>query len=1294
MEQNSLPDSGTDQPAVAAPVGAAFNSNTGNSIGSSAGNSAGSQSGIAAADLKVDLRPTLFIGAGGSGMEVLLRIRRRILGAVWNPRQPVRIDAIGEFPVARFLHLDLDGGALIDEGKSQQSDPWFNLVKLGDEEKLVEPFDLAQYHESDDSLARFPLIENWMPLRPKKLRTLGIDPAKGAGQIRAVSRLYLFDQYPKLVNRIKSVLGFLKSNAGNVRKESYQRLGLQIDPSKFRIVVIASCAGGTGAGTALDLGWLSRAIARQEVVASQVDLYLLLPAGYAKANKERTEANAYATLMELETAMRDMNANVRWAEIDSLQGQGAPFDDVYLIDNANLANKATEDMSDVYEMLAEILFEDFASADFANKKRSVAVNQQQHKLGPYNPKVPQERFGAMRLSYAKSYSAIGQAVLDTRQGLRDDIRAYELAGLMVQAFFGLVGRDGAAARRATDFERDGFMREQLVLTESTFDQFPDFKKGTFDVTAFQEYGLVELLLQDKDQRSLLERVEAKVQLEVERIMAGFEIALWREKLAELIPHLERDAIREAGAVAETSEDRIKRHTGVLGQQLQQQARNRLYALLDDRKQGGLAFVLSLLEQIKARLQQRDLPLLEKNAKRYRDIRDALRTRQIEESLGHLSQAAGKLFGKDTQAREVMGHLKRDVADYLRFHLRAVAAHQSAELLGGLSGWLGEVQGVDSAGLAQWSGIAGQLQAGRRSVDAMLQQVKERIGQLREEAKQQHATCIQLGDDSGLTPMAATPDVSAWGEEVLAGLGGSEALFAELAVDESRAVLLSKLFRRARSEITRDAQWSMERGTGRGMGLPGAVALDPLLEKLQGFAPAERQRIFAEWIKSAMPWISSRFSAEFTPRGDQFKCFIGVADPHEWRSMEQELRLAVPGGLLAGDKINIVGTGLPGRAVCYIELSGFPLTVLRGLPGWRSSYQLENPKIPTHLHFDATRFRHPIAPSMDQLQVLADDFEIWLAAVALGILRRKSELPDREARFQPQGQYLLEVEPGEWRQMGNEFAIRANGLPMHYRDLIQSRVQQMQFGPYRTLLQAALMRHYQQQVYRPRLETDETGVQIPAPSLPVISAQRLQQQALQRAAAQLPGVEQAALLAMVERALAQIGQWTEAVSGSSEDCYSWEVEAASAKRVLLVAWARDEALAQGLLAPVAAAAAVAGTLGAAGTSGPAVAAAVPVAPVAAVELELGQPDQSPLPPVRYKVFLQQKQHGPYTLEQIAVLIAQGEIALDTKVWQMGWQPQRDKWQRVAERADLAALFESAIPDPDPDQESDQAIPDPD
>ncbi|MBQ5963660.1 tubulin-like doman-containing protein [Massilia sp. ZL223] len=1190
-------------------------------------------------ELKVDLRPTLFIGAGGTGMEVMMRIRRRILSAVWNRHHPTRVESIGDFPVARFLHFDLDSNAVIDEGKSQRTDPWYELVRLSDEERLVEPLDLPQYHESDDSLARFPLIENWMPLRPKKLRSLGIDPSKGAGQIRALARLYLFDKYPKLRGRIKGALNFLSSNAGIERKENYQRLGLQVDTSKFRIVVIASAAGGTGAGSAIDLGWLSKAIARQEVSDSQVDLVLFMPSGYAKANKERTEANAYATLMELETAMRDMNARVHWMEPDSITGTGTPFDDVYFVDTANLANKATLDVKDVYQMVADTLFEDFASADFANRKRSVAVNQQQHKLGPYNPKVPEARFGDMRLSYSKVYSAFGQSVLDTQQSLVEDIRAYELAGLMVKAFFGLVSSDGTAARRAGDQERDSFMREQMDMAERPFDEFPDFRKGTVDVTAFPEYTLTNTLLLDRDGRSLLERVESKVQLEMDRIMASYDIKLWREKVAELLPNLERDAIREAGATAETSEDRIKRHTNELLGRLKGRVRERLYALLDDRKQGGLEFVLSLLEQVKARLQQRDLANAERNGRRYRDIRDALRTRQVEESLNNLSQASGRMFGKEPQAREVMNHLKRDIADYLRFHLLAVSAGQSIEVMRGMSAWLGDPQSTDEHGQAQWSGIAGEFQEGRRQVQAMLAAADQRISQLRADARQEHATYIKLAADTTPPPVRLTGDVSAWSEEVLLEFGGSARLFPQLGDERLRSELLLKLFRRAQLQLS-----SQE--------LEQPEPVDPLLERLSALTPQERQRIFGEWIRSAMPWVNARFSAEFTPAADQFKCFIGVGDVSAWRKMEAELRAAVPTGYFHGDLVSIVNTGFNGRAVCYIELSGYPMTVLRGLPTWRASYQIENPKIPTHLHFDATRFRHPISPSMDELNRLADDYEWFLQAIALGVIRRKADLGDREASFQPRGQYLFEVEPGsgEWLQIGNEYAIRSNGLPSYYREqvigAVQTRLAGM--GPHQLALLAALMRHYQLRVYEPRLEVDETGAQLPSPSLPNITARRLYDQWIRRAANADPGLSPS----QIETALSGIAQWTETVPGSASDAYSWEVERPVDKRVILPDYlASDDRAAEVLQRK-----------------------AVP-------------PVVAPSGVNRYKLFLQGAQRGPYTQDELGQMAARGEIDAGTRVWDMRWNPKLDKWSTVGALPELAPLLGAAIPDPD------DGVPDP-
>jgi hypothetical protein len=559
---------------------------------------------------------------------------------------------------------------------------------------------------------------------------------------------------------------------------------------------------------------------------------------------------------------------------------------------------------------------------------------------------------------------------------------------------------------------------------------------------------------------------------------------------------------------------------------------------------------------------------------------------------------------------------------------------------------------------------------------MLAAADQRIGQLRSDARHEHATTIKLGADTLPEPPKLSGDVSGWAEEVMTEFGGSARLFPQLGDERLRADLLLKLFRRAQLQL------AGERASG-GAQAAGAQSQDPLLDRLNAMSPQERHRLFSEWIRSAMPWINARFSAEFTPSADQFKCFVGVGDPTAWRKLEAEIRAAVPTGYFQGDAVAIVNTGVSGRAVCYIELSGYPMTVLRGLPTWRASYQIENPKIPTHLHFDSTRFRHPISPSMDELNRLADDYEWFLSAIALGVVRRKQDAGDREAAFQPRGQYLFEVEPGsgEWLQIGNEYAIRSNGLPPYYREQVIAAVQQRlkTMGPYRFALLAALMRHYQLRVYEPRLEVDETGAQLPSPSLPNITARRLYEQWMRRATA----LDAQLSPAQVEAALAQLDTWSEAVPDSASDAYQWEVERPLDKRVIRADFLATDARAASALerrthangAPLQgiAAAAASGEVG------------TPVAALGPATFLVGA---TPIA-VRYKLFVGGVQRGPFALEEVMQQLMGGEIDAATRIWNMTWNPRQDKWRTVGEMPEFAAAFDAAIPDPDGD-----AIPDPD
>ena len=300
-------------------------------------------------EASIDLRPTLFIGVGGTGMEVLMRVRRRILNHLWGGvGVRSRVESLSDFPIAQFIQFDLDAGAVIDSGRAQADDLQYEAVKFTDEDKIVESFDIEKYSRDDDALEKYPHVKEWLSLNPKKIRELKIDPAKGAGQIRAISRLYFFDKYSKVRDKIRLKLKTLKSGLSHERQ--LNQLGLKMETSRFRVVVVASVAGGTGSGAFIDMGLIARWLAKTEVGSADVELMLFLPTGYAGANKDRTEANGYAALMELESAMLGNKGYVgRWDAYDQPELPREPYSEVYLIDSGNLAQQHTKNMNSYHK---------------------------------------------------------------------------------------------------------------------------------------------------------------------------------------------------------------------------------------------------------------------------------------------------------------------------------------------------------------------------------------------------------------------------------------------------------------------------------------------------------------------------------------------------------------------------------------------------------------------------------------------------------------------------------------------------------------------------------------------------------------------------------------------------------------------------------------------------------------------------------------------------------------------------------------------------------------------------------
>lgn len=1214
-------------------------------------------------EASIDLRPTLFIGVGGTGMEVLMRVRRRILNALWGGAgNRTRVEQLTDFPIAQFIHFDLDSGAVIDGGRAQAEDLQFDLVKFTDDEKVVESFDIEKYSRDDDALERYPHIKEWLSLTPKKIRELGIDPAKGAGQIRAISRLYFFDKYAKVRDKIRLKLKTLK--AGLSHERQLNQLGLKMESSKFRIVVVGSVAGGTGSGAFLDMGLLARWLAKNEVGNADVELMLFLPTGYAGANKDRTEANGYAALMELESAMMGNKGYVgRWDTYDQPELPREPYNEVYLVDSGNLAQQHTKDVKDVYYMVADALFEDFASGDFARRKRSVAVNQAQHKNYLFDALVPKNRFPDMRLSFAKRYSAMGQAVLDSRQEARRDERTHRWAGEMLKAFFGVGGSD-LAANRATDKQRDEFMATFMALRPTIFSDFPEFSDKSVELKRssgeFQDFFILDDLLQDKN-GLLLAGVEQRVNNRIDEIRNGFDRKEWPVQVREAVKLLERDAVRDQDSSADTTEDRVGKRRREVLERIKKTVRDQLYAYLDNKEFGGLEYVLSLVEQIKDRLETNGsgiLSALRLNGERYREIKEAVRTREFERLLSNLEQTRGGLFGGgEKQANLVMDQLRTEIANGIKFHLRAKAADEAAELMVELSNWLGRKGGVDSQGRAIWSGLVGELQAGRDAVLSMLDQLQRANTILQQDLKKDHATLISIPSPEREAPMPGALQLREWADEAFKDIGGSRVLFPMLTEAEDRAKILSKVKRMAERQLAMAA--SSEDST---------QAIDPLIEALELMSPSARQEAFRKLLSCAMPWIDANLSGDFTVRADQYKCFIGVAAAEEFkRRYQSELEACVPtqAGITAA-QLSIVETGMPGRAVCYCELSGVPLTVLRGLEGWRTSYRKESERSPTHTHIDSTQFTHPIAPATDEVARLAEDFKYFLLAVMSGVLSRSTQ------RVVPPGQYQFAVARGDVRRIGNERAIRQNGLPMAYREAIVNRVLELIAEASATQLAAlsALCDYYETAVYTPKLVSDATGAEQVRKGFASAIATEAKQELSDRA--RRKGLTEREINQISAKLLDDLKQWAAPIADSDEDAYEWEVREPGEDGQPRLKYAfKQELLKPGAIEGILAVSSGSGVVAASGGTS----FTAPVASGTPAMLGSTPPPLNAFPPPleqhQYHLGVNGAQYGPFSSAQIAQMLAAGQLAVTgTKVWRQGLPA----WVDLNQLPELAPLLQ--------------------
>lgn len=295
--------------------------------------------------------PTVVVGVGGTGAEVIGRIRRLIEETYGE---------LNNFPIISFLLIDTDKDYQITNPEASGS-------QLKDYEKYWARVSGTDVEAIIQDLDNYPWINSWFPNELEGNIT-GLEA--GAGQIRACGRFAFFFNYHKIQKKFVESLTRVKG------KETYMQnnYGIKVTNNSTNIFVTGSLSGGTGSGMLIDLGYALRHWLKGEGSALTTGIVPTPQAFAAIDVGDRVLANGYAAMMELSYFSDDRTnyiAQFSNSLNDEIRSTKAPFDFTYLVGTKN--GESDFKLDEIREMIAQNIFLDMTS-DFAPHKRSIRDN--------------------------------------------------------------------------------------------------------------------------------------------------------------------------------------------------------------------------------------------------------------------------------------------------------------------------------------------------------------------------------------------------------------------------------------------------------------------------------------------------------------------------------------------------------------------------------------------------------------------------------------------------------------------------------------------------------------------------------------------------------------------------------------------------------------------------------------------------------------------------------------------------------------------------------------------------------
>ena len=305
-------------------------------------------------EIPKDILPTLIVGLGGTGFQVIKRLKKLFERRYGNQNLPIR-----------YLIIDTDLKSFLDDTLVNNE-----KCQLRFNEGIKSTLDWAYSNPNFD----------WLPQNPPITPDFFTSTDQGAGLMRPIGRLYLcknsklvYDTLNTAKNDLVDLYKIL-TEVGAVHLENIDR---------HKVYIVGSLAGGTGCGTFLDVAvMLSKIFNRDNT--NLIGMFTLESCYDDKLSSDldaqnRSKANCYAALKELEFYMSsiknpdDERYRFKYSNLSDIKLEKKLLDICYLIENKNEAGGVLTNIEDIYDLCALQLYHEVGTklgsqlrADYAN----------------------------------------------------------------------------------------------------------------------------------------------------------------------------------------------------------------------------------------------------------------------------------------------------------------------------------------------------------------------------------------------------------------------------------------------------------------------------------------------------------------------------------------------------------------------------------------------------------------------------------------------------------------------------------------------------------------------------------------------------------------------------------------------------------------------------------------------------------------------------------------------------------------------------------------------------------------